>query len=41
MTCETCNDTGYVCEICDEADGNCTCPDGPSLVRCDDCPEEE
>lgn len=37
--CSTCAYTGYVCDVCREADGNCTCEDGPELVECDDCQE--
>lgn len=32
--CDVCNDTGYVCEECGNADGECACDDGPDLVRC-------
>lgn len=39
FNCRTCEDTGYVCDECREAAGNCTCEDGPQLVVCDDCPE--
>jgi hypothetical protein len=40
--CPTCLDTGYVCLECGEADGECTCDEGPDLTRCEDCaPEEE
>lgn len=35
--CQTCKDTGYVCDVCREADGDCTCDDGPDLVACDLC----
>jgi hypothetical protein len=35
--CSTCGDTGYICEVCEEADGECTCVDGPTLVPCPDC----
>lgn len=35
--CETCDGTGYTCTECANADGNCTCEDGPELTSCDDC----
>lgn len=38
--CDTCHDTGYICEQCREADGECTCDDaddGPELIACPDC----
>jgi len=35
--CSTCHSTGYVCAQCNEADGDCTCSDGPDLVPCPDC----
>lgn len=35
--CLKCDGTGYVCANCDEADGQCTCDDGPEEVRCDEC----
>lgn len=33
--CETCGSTGYICQNCKQADGECTCTaDGPDLVPC-------
>ena len=40
IKCATCNDTGYVCDVCRHADGDCTCEDGPELVPCDECTED-
>ena len=37
VDCATCSDTGYVCDHCGNADGECTCEDGPELVDCPDC----
>lgn len=39
--CTVCNDNDYVCEHCERADGDCICPDGPALVRCTECPDED
>lgn len=39
--CQTCAGTGYVCDVCRNADGDCTCEEGPELVRCDDCEPTE
>ena len=36
--CDVCNDMGYICEVCDRPDGECTCEDGPTLVPCPECP---
>lgn len=37
MNCNSCDDTGYVCEECEHADGDCICDDGPYLVLCPEC----
>lgn len=37
IECDTCLDTGSVCENCDHADGDCICEDGPELTGCPDC----
>lgn len=37
MKCATCDGTGYVCDVCREADGECTCEDGPEVIKCDSC----
>lgn len=39
--CEVCQGAGYICEVCNHADGDCTCEDGPELVPCADCPPQE
>lgn len=40
MNCTTCNDTGYVCDVCREPEDDCVCDD-PELVVCDCCPDED
>lgn len=35
--CSSCDDTGYVCSNCGNADGACSCEDGPTLERCAEC----
>lgn len=37
VDCMTCLDTGYVCQVCEAADDECMCEDGPELVPCSDC----
>jgi hypothetical protein len=39
--CPNCADTGYFCAVCLNADGNCICEEGPELMPCEDCPEED
>lgn len=41
MYCENCDNTGSICEVCKEADGECTCVDGPELINCPDCEDDE
>lgn len=38
--CSNCNDTGYICDGCSHADGDCICEDGPELVPCAECSED-
>lgn len=40
-SCSDCNDTGYVCAECLEADGDCKCEEGPDLIPCENCPDED
>lgn len=37
--CATCGSTGYICEKCHHADGDCICTDDdrPEIVPCPDC----
>lgn len=37
VVCEFCNGMDYICDSCQEADGDCLCEYGPSLVLCPDC----
>lgn len=32
--CVTCDGTGYICKVCEFADGNCVCENGPEQVPC-------
>ena len=35
--CPTCLDMDYICSVCNEPDGDCTCEGGPELEPCPDC----
>jgi hypothetical protein len=39
MVCEHCEGVGYICEVCDQPDGECTCKDSDdtTIVRCPEC----
>lgn len=40
--CDSCDDTGLICSDCEQADGQCTCEDGPGhLIDCPDCDDDE
>ncbi len=39
--CPNCNGTGYFCEECLNADGECECIDGPELAPCEECDDED
>lgn len=39
--CVTCDGTGYICKVCEFADGNCVCENGPDLVPCPEGHEPE
>jgi hypothetical protein len=34
VTCPVCNDTDYICENCEQPDGECECIGGPELIAC-------
>lgn len=35
--CDVCHGTGYICDECRAADGQCECSEGPTLVPCPEC----
>lgn len=39
--CNVCADTGYTCDVCSNADGDCDCDNGPELIRCWACDEDD
>lgn len=46
MSCARCDDEGFWCDICGEAESSCTCfddpeTDGPNFVECEDCDAAE
>lgn len=42
MPCSRCNGMGFWCDVCGEAEDDCSCCDdpetgGPNLIECEDC----